>query len=110
MEDKNAAYNPKQAKRFILEKFIEQGDFLQIVTSDELDKMIDDVMALDEQYMETSGASDGAIYDDDAAFDLMGQQMMLRYPEHKMYMMRMVEDYMDFNEQYLDGIGAIEWE
>jgi len=27
-----------------------------------------------------------------------------------MYCMRFVDDYLDYSEQYLDSIGAIEWE
>ena len=60
--------------------------------------------------MAASGADDGAVYDDDAAFDFMDEKMNERYPAQKMYLMRFVEDYMDYCEQYLDSIGAIDWE
>ena len=38
------------------------------------------------------------------------EQLRAAYPEHKMYLMRFVEDYMDYYEDYLESIGAIDWE
>jgi hypothetical protein len=43
--------------------------------------------------MKQSGADEGAVYDDDAAFDYMHEQMSAQFSEHKMYMLRLVEDY-----------------
>ena len=103
-------YDVAQARAYILERFTEQGDFAQIVSPEELARMVDDLMQLDEAYIKSSGAGDGGVYDDDAAYESIQSQMALRYPEHKMYMMRLTEDYMDYNEQYLESIGAIEWE
>ena len=103
-------YNAGQAKEFILNKFTEAGDFLEIVSAEELRKMIESVMAFDEAYMHGSGADEGEVYDDDDAYDFMHEKMSEKYADHKMYMMRLVEDYMDYNEQYLDSLGLIEWE
>lgn len=103
-------YNAEQAKEFILGKFTEAKDFLDIVSADELAAMIGRVMAFDEAYMHASGADEGEVYDDDDAYDFMHEKMSEQYADHKMYMMRFVEDYMDFNEQYLESIGAIDWE
>ena len=103
-------YDAAQAKAFILEKFTQAGDFLEIVNAETLAGMISDVMAFDEAYMHASGADEGAVYDDDDAYDFMHEKMGEKYSDHKMYMMRFVEDYMEFNEQYLDSIGAIDWE
>ena len=103
-------YNAEQAKVCIIEKFTEAGDFLEIVNAAELAKMVESVMALDAAYMHSSGADEGEVYDDDDAYDFMYEKMCEQYTEHKMYMMRFVEDYMEYNEQYLDGVGAIEWE
>ncbi len=108
MEQKE--YSAEEARAYILDLFLKQGDFPQIMDEAAIGAMLDDVMALDEQYMKESGADDGAIYDDDAAFDFMHEKLNEKHPEHKMYTMRFVEDYMDYNEQYLDSIGAIEWE
>lgn len=103
-------YDVSKAKEFILDKFTQAGDFLEIVKAEELAAMVESVMAFDEAYMHDSGADEGAVYDDDAAYDYMHEKMSEKYGAHKMYMMRFVEDYLDFNEQYLDSIGAIEWE
>ncbi len=103
-------YNAEQAKAFILQKFTEADDFLEIVRADALAEMVDSVMAFDAAYMHASGADADEVYDDDDAYDFMHEKMSEKYADQKMYMMRFVEDYMDYNEQYLDSIGAIEWE
>ncbi len=102
-------YSLEQAKAYILNKFTEQGDFL-ILPSDVLDAMLNRVMALDEEFMEQSGVNDGAEYDDDAAYEYLFNTLTKEFPDQKMYCMRFVDDYLDYSEQYLDSIGAIEWE
>ena len=103
-------YNAEDARAFMLDLFVKQGDFPQIMDEKTIEKLLGDVMALDEAFMQTNGVTDGEVYDDDAAFDYMHEKLVEKYPEHKMYAMRFVEDYMDYNEQYLDSIGAIDWE
>ncbi len=103
-------YDAAEAKAYILEAFRKQGDFLEIVDETTLAEMVAAVLALDEEYMHVSGADDEAVYDDDAAFDFMHEKMNERYPAQKMYLMRFVEDYMDYNEAYLDSVGLIDWE
>ncbi len=102
-------YSLEKAKEYIRNKFTEQGDFL-ILPADVLDAMLTRVMELDEAFMEQSGVNDGAEYDDDAAFDALFGAMTQAFPEQKMYCMRFVDDYLEYSEQYLDSIGAIEWE
>lgn len=103
-------YDAQQARQYILEQFTKQGDFLELFDEAALDGLVGEVIALDEAYMQQSGVNDGEVYDDDDAYDFMHEKICAAHPEHKMYMMRLVEDYMDFNEQYLESIGAIEWE
>ncbi len=103
-------YNEAEAKAYILGCFKEQGDFAEIVDEKTLTEMVDAVMAHDAAFMKQSGADEGAVYDDDAAFDYMHEQMSAQFSEHKMYMLRLVEDYMDYNERYLDSLGLIDWE
>ena len=104
-----ARYDAEKAKAFIVGKFVEQGDFMlfgeKVITD-----MTASVMALDEAFIRETDADGAGFYDDDAAFDYMLGRMQQSFPEHKMYMMRFVEDYMDYNEQYLDSLGVIEWE
>jgi hypothetical protein len=40
----------------------------------------------------------------------MHEKMSAQFADHKMYMLRLVEDYMDYNERYLDSLGLIDWE
>ncbi len=102
-------YSVENAKKFIKERFVQQGDFL-ILKEDVFDRMLDRVVELDEEFMEQTGVNDGAVYDDDKAFDHLFEGMQKSFEEQKMYCMRFVEDYMDYSEAYLESIGAIEWD
>ncbi len=101
--------NPNEARAFIADKFREQGDF-NILPKDVFERMLDAVMALDEAFMAESGVNEGAVYDDDQAFDYMMRKLQEAFPEQKMYAMRFVEDYMEYDEAYLERAGLIEWE
>lgn len=103
-------YDAAEAKAYILGCFTEQGDFAEIVDDKMLGEMVDAVMALDAAFMKETGADEGAVYDDDAAYDYLHEKMSQRFADHKMYMLRLVEDYMDYNERYLDSLGLIDWE
>lgn len=102
-------YSLENAKKFIKHRFMEQGDFL-ILKEEVFDAMLDRIIALDEEFMETNGVNDGEVYDDEKAFDFLFEGMQKAFDEQKMYCMRFVEDYMDYSEAYLDSIGAIEWD
>ena len=102
-------YSIENAKKFIKQKFMEQGDFL-ILKEEVFDQMLDRAVALDEEFMEANDVNDGEIYDDDKAFEYLFEGMQNAFEEQKMYCMRFVEDYMDYSEAYLESIGAIEWE
>lgn len=102
-------YSSEQALEFILEKFKDMGDY-DFIEGHLFNEMVERVLKLDEEYMKESGVEEGGVYDDDEAYEYMHEKMMEEYPEYKMYMMRLVEDYMEFNEQYLESVGAIEWE
>lgn len=102
-------YSESNARAFIKDCFIKQGDFL-ILKEDTFEAMLTRVMELDDAFMENTGVHDGGVYDDDEAFDYMYDEMQKSFDEQKMYCMRFVEDYMDYSERYLDSIGAIEWD
>ena len=102
-------YSVENAKKFIKERFVAQGDFL-IFKEEIFDSMLDRIVELDEEFMESTGVNDGEVYDDDKAFDFLFEGMQKSFEEQKMYCMRFVEDYMDYSEQYLDSIGGIDWE
>ena len=102
-------FNKEDARSFILNKFTAQGDF-SILPKDVFEKMLDRVMELDEVFMKETGVNDGSVYDDDKAFEYMMKGLQEAFPEQKMYAMRFVEDYMEYDEAYLEDAGLIEWE
>lgn len=102
-------YDAAAAKDAIVKKFLEQGDFL-IFGEDAIGEMTQKIMALDDEFIKNTDADGDGFYDDDAAFTFMVEKMQEAFPERKMYMMRFTEDYMDFNEEYLDEAGLIDWE
>ncbi len=102
-------YSKAEARAYIANKFSEQGDF-NILPKDVFEKMLDKVMELDEAFMAETGVNDGQVYDDDQAFEYMMKGLQEAFPEQKMYAMRFVEDYMEYDEAYLESAGLIDWE
>ena len=102
-------YSKTEARAYIANKFSEQGDF-NILPKDVFEKMLDKVMELDEAFMAETGVNDGQVYDDDQAFEYMMKGLQEAFPEQKMYAMRFVEDYMEYDEAYLESAGLIDWE
>lgn len=98
-----------EMKKYVVDKFAAEGDF-SFLKPGELDAMVDALIALDDEYMKKSGAEEGEVYDDDAAYEVIFAGMQKRFPDYKMYAMRLAEDYLDFAEEYLGSVGAIEWE
>ena len=43
-------------------------------------------------------------------FEYMMEKLQAAFPEQKMYAMRFVEDYMEYDEAYLESAGLIDWE
>lgn len=55
--------------------------------------------------------SDGEYnYDDDEAFELLLGEMQKAFPQYKMYLETLVDDYLDVSEQYLSEHGDIDWD
>ena len=102
-------YSKAEARAYISNKFSEQGDF-NILPKDVFEKMLDKVMELDEAFMAETGVNDGQVYDDDQAFEYMMKGLQEAFPEQKMYAMRFGEDYMEYDEAYLESAGLIDWE
>lgn len=96
-----------EAKAYIAEKFKNQGDF-DFITEEDFSKMLDTLLALDAEYLEKIG--DEEPYDEDYIFEKMHAELTKQQPKLKTYLMRFVDDYMDFMEQYLVSIDAVEWE
>ncbi|MDD3920395.1 MAG: hypothetical protein PHO41_04390 [Eubacteriales bacterium] len=96
------------AKEFILAKMKERADY-SFMPEGKLSEIVEKLIQLDAEYMRVAGVDDGAEYDDDAAYEALFSGIAGAFPEYKMYCMRMTEDYLDCNEEYLESIGAIEW-
>ena len=96
-----------EMKAYILNKFNVEGDF-DFLKDGFMEELVDAMMAIDQSYLAKLGEDDD--YDDDDAYDLLYEGMQKKYPELKMYAMRLSEDYLDFSEEYLESVGAIEWE
>ncbi|MDL2235728.1 hypothetical protein LJC07_06215 [Christensenellaceae bacterium OttesenSCG-928-L17] len=98
-----------EAKEYMLNKYREQGDYA-FLPAGLLEEMVEKIQALDEAFMERSGVNNGAAYDDDAAASALFAGMKEAFAEYTMYLQRFTDDYLDYNEEYLESIGAIEWE
>ena len=96
-----------EMKAYILNKFNVEGDF-DFLKDGLMEELVDAMMAIDQSYLAKLGEDDD--YDDDDAYDLLYEGIQKKYPELKMYAMRLSEDYLDFSEEYLESVGAIEWE
>ena len=101
-------FNEEEAIAFILNKFKEQGDF-SFVDEKLFRDMVQDIQNMDAQYIEQCESED-AVYDDDEAYERIYSAMTAKYPDFKTYMMRLVDDYLGYSEEYLESVGAIDWE
>lgn len=104
--EENNIIDRKEMKAFILDKFQKEGDFA-FLKEGELEEMVDAMLDLDAAYAESIGEG---VYDDDEAYDALFEALQKKYPDYKMYCMRLAEDYLDFSEEYLVSIDAIDWE
>ena len=96
-----------EMRAYILDKFRKEGDF-DFLQPGELESMVDAMLAADGTYM--AGLPADGEYDDDAAYEALYADLQSRFPAYKMYAMRLAEDYLDFAEEYLVSVDAIEWE
>ena len=85
-----------EMKAYILNKFKNEGDF---------DFLKEGLM---EAYLAKLSEDDD--YEDDDVYEMLIAALQNKYPNYKMYAMRLAEDYLDFSEEYLVSVDAIEWE
>jgi hypothetical protein len=86
------------AKDFIAGKFRNAGDF-DFIPDEQLEEIISALVAIDDEYLRK-------IAEDDSPYD----EVSSKFSRYQTYLMRLVDDYMDFMEQYLVSIDAVEWE
>lgn len=83
----------QEMRAYILDKFRKEGDF-DFLKEGELEAMVDALLQEDQAYL-ASLPEDGE-YDDDAAYEALYAHMQARFPEYKMYAMRLSEDYLKY--------------
>lgn len=95
-----------EAQSFITEKFRNAGDF-DFINDEDLGAIIRMLLDLDAAYLDEIGDD---VYDEEVIYERMMSSANKQFDKYKTYLMRFVDDYMDFMEQYLVSIDAIEWE
>lgn len=101
--------NIQELREYVLAKFKAEGDFA-FLKDGEIEHMVDNLVRLDAEFMERTGAIEGEVYDDDDAYDFLCTAMKQMYPDYQIYCLRLSEDYLDFSEEYLESIDAIDWD
>ncbi len=99
-------FDKAEAAARIKEKFDNEGDF-DFMKPEELEGIISEFVGIDYDYMEKLGDEP---YDEDVVYELLDAAANERLPQYKTYLMRLVDDYMDFMEEYLVDAGYVEWE
>ena len=90
----------------IRQNFDNEGDF-SFMKPEELDGVIKAFVEIDRDYMAELGDEP---YDEDEIYAKLEAAGHEQLPQYKAYIMRLVDDYMDFMEQYLVDEGLVEWE
>lgn len=103
MED---IFEKSAAVSSIKAKFDNEGDF-DFMKPEELENVIKKLVEVDHDYIASLG--DDA-YDEEFIYDRLLAAANETLPSYKTYLMRLVDDYMDFMEQYLVDEGLIEWD
>lgn len=96
------------AKDFIAGKFRNAGDF-DFIPDEQLEEIISALVAIDDEYLRKI-AEDDSPYDEEYVYEYMLKSVSSKFSRYQTYLMRLVDDYMDFMEQYLVSIDAVEWE
>lgn len=86
--------------------FDNEGDF-SFMKPEELEAVLTKLIAIDYDYMQDLGEEP---YDEDVVYEKLEAAANETLPQYKTYLMRLVDDYMDFMEQYLVDAGIIEWD
>ena len=98
--------NVNEAAAQVARDFENEGDF-DFMTEEERLALITKLVTIDVAYMDEIGDD---VYDEDVIYERLYAAAEEQCPQYKTYLMRFVDDYMDFMEQYLVQIGAVEWE
>lgn len=98
--------NLNGAKEYITEKFRNAGDFDFIPDAD-LSPMLDILIGLDDEYLKEI---EDDFYDEEVIYERFLKALNASFNKYITYNMRFIEDYMDYMEEFLASIDAIDWE
>ena len=108
-------YDREEAVRFISQR-IHAKDHPEV--ADLLPDVIGDLIDADMAYMSESGVIDdegnagGAYYEDDEAFEYMVEKIakdLQLDPVKAVKMASLIDDYMDYQQEYLESKGLVQW-
>ncbi len=109
-------YDKQEALDFILPRI---DRHYHSTLADHIDTLISQAIDADMEYMHTSGVLDAegnagdSYYEDDDAFEYMVEALVARNdltPEQAVKVASLVDDFMDFEQQYLESKGLVDWE
>ena len=84
-----------EMKAYILNKFKNEGDF-DFLKEGLMEELVDEMMSVDQAYLAKLSEDDD--YEDDDVYEMLIAALQNKYPNYKMYAMRLAEDYLDFSE------------
>ena len=108
-------YDREEAIRFISAR-IHPQDHPEL--KDLLPDLIGDMIDADMAYMEESGVMDAegnagtAYYEDDEAFEYMVEKLAAARkldPERAVKLASLIDDFMDFQQEYMESRGLLQW-
>ena len=90
------------------QKILSRANF-DFIPDEQLEEIISALVAIDDEYLRKI-AEDDSPYDEEYVYEHMLKSVSSKFSRYQTYLMRLVDDYMDFMEQYLVSIDAVEWE
>ncbi len=113
-------FSSAEARDYIVGQLVESGKYRDL-SKEKLEEIIDQAIAQDKAYMEKAGIimeagdsqTEEAYYDDDDAFEYILDSILEEgaFPDiPEMKMAHIIDDYMEFNEMYLEEQGLISWD
>ncbi len=109
-------YDKQEALDFILPRIDRHYHSL---LADQIDTLISQAIDADMAYMHSSGALDDegnagdSYYEDDDAFEYMVEALVAQNnltPDQAVKVASLIDDYMDYQQQYLESKGLVDWE
>ncbi|MGI6705999.1 MAG: hypothetical protein ACOX6S_06960 [Clostridia bacterium] len=109
-----------EARDYIVGQLLESGKYRDM-SKEKLEEIVDQAIVQDKAYMEKVGIitdeedprTEEVYYDDDDAFEYILDGILDKgaFPDIlEMTMAQIIDDYMEFNEMYLEEQGLISWD